>query len=788
MTFFETDPLPSFCRRARTYRFSKGQDEREKERRIKGVTLAWRFVNASSGAAIEGALPLTGNINFLYGKDPQNYYTNLPLYQKIIYRQVWPGIDIVFQGSEGKLKYDVVLQPGSRVKDVRFLYDGADSIHLDKYGNLLIETPFGTFTDLKPYAYQEIGSGQKQVGCHYMIQSELDGSRSIGFEITEEIEPGYPLIIDPILLYSTYLGGAGYDSSSGIALDASGNAFVTGTTDSINFPTTPGAFDTTPNTGSDVFVTKLNPNGTALVYSTYIGGDAIDEGNSIAVDVMGNAYITGYTNSPDFPTTPGAFDTSGESDAFITKLNSNGSALVYSTYLGGRSNIDISYSIAVDESGNAYVTGLTQSDDFPTTPGAYDVTFNGLEDAFVTKLNSSGSALVYSTYLGGSGIDEGYGIAVDILGNAYVTGITTSDNFPTTPGAFSTILSGSDNAFVTKMNPAGSALVYSTYLGGSVSDAGFGLVVDASESIYVTGGTYSSDFPTTSGAFSTTYSGNIDAFVTKLNPNGSDLIYSTYLGGSELDTGSSIAVDAFGNAYVTGNTFSSDFPTLPGAFDTSYNGGGDAFVTRVSLTGSDLLFSSYLGGSEQDFGSGIILDAYGTAYVTGSTASANFPATPGAYDISFNGGSSDAFIAKIGEIQIPGPPGPQGEPGPAGPLGPTGAQGTPGAQGFPGPLGSQGERGSQGLSGSQGSPGVQGLPGPPGLPGAQGLPGAPGLQGSTGAQGLPGPQGPSGLKGLRKRSPVKKVMRINRRLKKINARITRLYKIVCRRRKQRRIK
>src|SRR6266571_5400165 len=348
-----------------------------------------------------------------------------------------------------------------------------------------------------------------------------------------------------------------------------------------------------------------------LAYSTYLGGDNFDRSSAIAVDPLGNAYVTGFALSTDFPTTAGAVQATfggGGEDAFVTKLNPTGSGLVYSTYLGGTSN-DEAWGIGVDAAGSVYVTGFTLSTDFPATAGAYQTTFFGW-DAFVTKLDPTGSSLVYSTSLGVS--DEGFGIAVDALGNAYVTGISFpsiyTKNFPTTPGAFQTTFGGVLDAFVTKLNPTGSALVYSTYLGGKDYDEGFRIAVDALGNAYVTGPTQSTDFPTTTGAFQTTFGGVFgyrQPFVTKLNPTGSALVYSTYLGGRGDSDSEGIAVDALGNAYVTGNTTGA-FPTTAGAFQATFGGGFyDAFVTKLDPTGSGLVYSTYLGGTGSDQAWGI---------------------------------------------------------------------------------------------------------------------------------------------------------------------------------------
>jgi hypothetical protein len=457
------------------------------------------------------------------------------------------------------------------------------------------------------------------------------------------------------LVYSTYLGGSYGDYGYGIAVDASGNAYVTGQTLSSDFPTTAGAFDTTNDINPDVFVSKLNADGSALLYSTFIGGGGDDCGYSIALDNAGNVYITGDAGSTTFPTTPGAFDTThnGDYDAFVSKLNADGSALLYSTFIGGGGG-DCGCGIALDNAGNAYITGDTWSNlfptTFPTTPGAFDTTHNGYHDAFVSKLNADGSALLYSTFLGGSDYDDhGYGIAVDNEGNAYITGFTNSGDFPTTPGAFNTDprSTGAGGAFVSKLNATGSALLYSTFLGGiDYWDCGYGIALDNTGNAYIAGYTESSDFPTTPDAFDTSLNGPYDGFVTKLNPSGTALVYSTYLGGGSYDYGDGIAIDGSGNAYITGYTTSDSFPTTPGAWDTSFNGANDGFMSKLNASGTALVYSTYLGGGGDDEGDDIAIDGSGNAYITGETESSTFPTTPGAFDTSYNG-SWDVFVTKL---------------------------------------------------------------------------------------------------------------------------------------------
>ncbi len=617
--------------------------------------LRMQLVGANPQAKVSGLDELPGKSNYFVGNDPKKWRTNVPNYAKVKYEGVYPGVDLVYYGNQGQLEYDFVVQPGADPRQIALDVGAglalpkrapqAASLHVDGNGDLVVATEGGEVTFHKPVVYQQNDDGNRhRIDGRYVLstpQSAIDNRQStISFELAA-YDHTRPLVIDPVLVYSTYLGGSGYDAGNGIAVDASGNAYVTGTTYSSDFPTTPGAFQTTHGYYDDVFVSKLNPAGSTLIYSTYLGGSHMEGGAGIAVDASGNAYITGDTNSSNFPTTPGAFQAPG-GGGFVTKLNATGSALVYSTSSIGGS------AIALDAAGNTYVTGGTASSNFPTTPGAFQTTFAAgyNTNGFVSKLNPAGSALVYSTYLGG-GFDYGSAIAVDALGNAYVMGETASPDFPTTPGAFQTTLAGYyDDVFVSKLNPAGSTLIYSTYLGGSSYEDGGGIAVDASSNAYVTGSTNSHDFPTTPGAFQTIFWDMSTAFVSKLNATGSALIYSTYLGGSDQDEAWGIAVDSSGNAYVTGATGSSDFPTTPGAFQTTPGGREDAFVSKLNANGSSLLYSTYLGGSDYDAGRGIAVDASGNAYVTGSTWSDSFPTTPGAFQATY-GGNMDVFVAKI---------------------------------------------------------------------------------------------------------------------------------------------
>ncbi len=600
----------------------------------KALVLRVSFVGAKPSALVEGCKQLPGKVNVLNGNDASKWLRDIPTYGEIVYRDLWPGIDLVYRGEPGcGLKYDVVVGPGADPGVIRLRYKGHDQLRVNAAGELVVETALGPVTEKAPCIYQDVGGTRVEVEGAF----EVIGADTVRYRLGA-FDTSHPLIIDPGLVYSTFLGGSDHDVGNGIAVDGDGNAYVTGnTSSSSDFPTTAGAYDTSHNGGQDVFVTKLNAAGSGLVYSTFLGSYGSDYGQDIAVDSSGNAYVVGTTESPYFPTTPGAYDSSlgGVMDVFVTKLNAAGSDLVYSTFVG-RSGYDHGHGIALDGYGQAYVTGQTLSNDFPTTTGAYDTSYNDLAEVFVTKLNIAGSGLVYSTFLGGSGADTGYGIAVDIIRNAYVTGDTTSTDFPTTAGAYDTSHNGGSDVFVTKLNPAGSSL-----------DRVSAIAVHRSAGqAYVTGYTASSDFPTTAGAYDTSHNGGTDVFATRLKADGSVLWYSTFLGGNGNDFGDGIAMDASATAYITGTTRSADFPTTPDAYDTSYKGGdSDAFVVKLYSLG--LVYSTFLGGSEDDGGSGIAVDGDGNAYVTGDTKSIGFPRTAGAYDTTYNGGDLDVFVLKL---------------------------------------------------------------------------------------------------------------------------------------------
>jgi Bacterial Ig-like domain (group 3)/Beta-propeller repeat len=631
-----------------------------------GGVLRMKLRSANPAVKITGVDELAGTSNYFIGNDPARWRTNVPTFAKVKYEGIYSGIDLVYYGNQRQLEYDFILAPGADPRRIAFDVRGAKRIRRDKQGDLVLKMGESEIRWQRPVAYQEKNGARQEIAAHYSI---TDTNR-VGFELAN-YDASRPLYIDP-LLYSTFLGGSDYlDTGYGIAVDGSGNAYVTGATTSRTFPITSGAYQTSfESQNEDAFVTKISPDGSALVYSTFLGTGTWNWGSGIAVDSSGNAYVVGGTFSPNFPTTPGAFNTTctvsrfGEcvyGNAFVTMLNPTGSALVYSTYLGDCAGQSEHFGIALDSAGNAYITGATQATDFPITPGAFQTVCNGCtlnyqSNAFVSKLNPSGTALVYSTYLGGEGGSSGFGIAPDSAGDAYVTG-GAGPSFPTTPGAFQTTCGNGGtcgNVFVTEINPAGSALVYSTYLGGSggfvSADSGSGIAVDGAGNAYVTGAA-NSNFPVTPGAFQTVcncsspyYYGG--AFVTKLNPTGSALVYSTYLSGSGGAFGTGIAIDKWGDAYVTGQA-GKKFPTANAVQGYGF-GPSNAFVTKLNPAGSALVFSTYLGGGpagSSDAGFAIATDSSGNAYVSGA-AYLNFPITPGAFQTTCSG-TTCPFVSKI---------------------------------------------------------------------------------------------------------------------------------------------
>jgi hypothetical protein len=618
---------------------------------VSSEVLRMKLVNLNPQARMVGLEELPGKTNYFIGNDPSKWKTDVPNYAKVKYEQVYSGIDLIYYGNQQQLEYDLIVSPGADPSVIRLGYEGAKRISINRDGDLILKLRNGEVRQQKPVLYQLLDDGKQSVSGRYVITRK----NQIGIEVGA-YDKTKALVIDPVVAYATFLGGSstnGGDTAYDIDIDASGNAYVVGVTDSSDFPTNNPyqgygggiCFGSLPC--SDAFVTKINASGSARLYSTYIGGNQSDYGYGLRVDASGSAYITGITNSPNFPTlNPVQATLGGNDDAFVVKLSATGNALAYATYLGG-SGTDQGQAIDVDTGGNAYVTGSTGSANFPTANAFQGAPGNSanLTDVFVTKLNASGNALVYSTYLGGNWHDNGYAIVVDSLGSAYITGSVSSPDFPVAAALYST-LNGSADAFVTKLSPLGNSLVFSTYLGGtSGEDRGEGIALDSSLNVYVTGWA-GFNFPTVNAYDSTFGGGNFpsDAFLTKIDATGGSLIYSTFLGGSGDDVGEGVAVDASGNAYVVGSTLStSTFPRVRPL--QNFFGGGvtDMFITMFDSTGN-VTFSTYLGGFSNDDAYAIAVDNDGNAYVAGATISSNFPVKNSIQTLK---GGGDAVVLKI---------------------------------------------------------------------------------------------------------------------------------------------
>lgn len=573
---------------------------------------------------------------------PQSWLPGLPTYNQIVYPDLWPGIDLVYNLHNNQLKYHFTIQPGANPAHIQLAYRGATAVTPNNSGQLEISTPAGNFFDAAPTAHQLIDGEQQPVTATYSPVVYSGDAAAYGFNLGH-YNPAQPLILDPaVTVYAGFIGGSQRENGYSIAVDGSGYAYVTGETRSTaDFPATVGP-DTSHNGGpynGDAFIAKVAADGSGLIYAGFIGGTGEDYGYGVAVDGSGNAYITGKTESSDFPATAGAYDTSynGGGDAFVAKVNAAGTALTYATYIGdvvNPTNVDTGQDIAVDSSGNAFVL--------------VDLSFGpyGGTDTSVVKLNAAGSALSYVEYIGGSaGNDSGDSIAVDGSGNAYITGKTESNDFPATAGAYDTSYNGGGDAFVAKVNAAGSSLVYATYIGDTVNpanvDSGTGIAVDSSGNAYVA-------VNLSFGPY-----GGTDTSVAKLNAAGSTLTYVQYIGGSAgNDSGLDVAVDSQGRAYLVGETASTDFPVTNWQ-PTSYDAPQEAFLVRIKADGSGLDYAGFLTGGGSS-AAGVAVDGSGNAYITGTNWHGNdFPATVGP-DVTANG-ERDAFAIKVSAAVTPPP-------------------------------------------------------------------------------------------------------------------------------------
>lgn len=579
------------------------------------------FIDANKEPVIVPLDMSQHRVNYFIGKDKSKWKTGIATSKAVLYKKLYKNIDLKVYGIEKQIEYDWIVKPGGNPGDIQFKYNDITSSYIDDRGDLIIETKFGQLIHKKPVSYQVIAGKTVPVKTGY----KKIGKHAYGFQVIA-YNKNYELVIDPVVLnYATIVDGNINTLGTGIVLDASGRAYVTGTTENTSFPTV-GPFDPDLDGAKDVFVFRISAAGDSLEYSTYLGSTSTDEGHAIAVDSSNCAYVTGVTDGTDFPTVSAYWATSQVgSDAFVTKFSDTGDSLIYSTYLGSDGN-DWGRGIAVDSSGYAYVTGRTDGTNFPTTPvNRYAAPNPTANEAFVTKFSPTGTTLSYSTTIGYGSDIEIYGLAADNNGNAYVVGYNASSTF-TLKNEYSGF-SGFRDIIAFKIDTTQSgedSLIYSTYIGGSLEDVAKAIDIDGSGNAYITGSTTSSDFPVLN-AYQGAKIGGRDAFILKLSSSGNSLGYSTYLGGSITQQGEGIVVDSSGNAYVTGYTESANFPLLEEYDDTI--GAIDIFVTKLSAGGSNLRYSTFYGGSSDDYGYAIAVDGSGSAYVTGQSQSSDFPHT-----------------------------------------------------------------------------------------------------------------------------------------------------------------
>ncbi|MFC1849548.1 SBBP repeat-containing protein [candidate division CSSED10-310 bacterium] len=615
--------------------------------KMKRLTFQEEFDNSLIGA-VTGEKQAVTKVNIFKGQDPSQWRSSLNTYEIVDCGDVYPDIQLVLKACHRNVEKIFYAQPGSKPEDIRIRVKGAQELRVNQDGELEVVTSSGIVAFTKPLAYQEVSLNDQNYFTHNIDIDYVVDQDTYGFKIGA-YDDRLTLIIDP-LLASTFLGGSSLDgdNGNGVTVDGNGNVYVIGWVPSTDFPTTPGAYDTTHNGENDIFVSKLSSDLSTLISSTFLGGSDIDFGYVITLDQAGNVYITGATDSTDFPATTGAYDEShngGTRDAYVAKLSNDLTSLLACSYLGG-DNMDYGESLVLDGSNNVVIAGHTQSTDFPTTAGSYDESHNGSTDVFVLRINNSLSSLLNSTYAGGSSSDYANALTVDGDGNIYFTGSSSSSNFPTTPGAYDETKSIGKDVIIVKLSSDLTTLSASTFVGGNSADEGHAIAVDSNGNILVAGFTDTSGFPTTSGAYDESHNGSTDAFIIKMSNDLTTLSAGTFIGGSGIEYVKSIALDNNNNVYVSGNSSSSNYPTTSGAYDETYNSNTDIVISKLNNNLTTLEVSTYLGGSNTDYGYGLCLDTSNNVYVIGETTSTDFPTTPGAYDETHNG-DFDVFVSKL---------------------------------------------------------------------------------------------------------------------------------------------
>jgi len=606
-----------------------------------------QFLGSNPNVEVIGECRLPYVNNYFLGNDSSRWRTYVPNYAAIVYKNIYPGIDLKYHADGHPLEYDFIIHPGADLSNIHIRYQGIDQMSISSDGSLDIVTKFGSIYEERPFIYQVINSVRQPVAGHFIKKS----STEFGFSIEEEFNQDYPLVIDPQIVYSTFLGGLGWETPTDLMVDGVGFAYAVGSTPASDFPVF-NPYDSTYNGGEpygDLYVTKFSLSGNTLVYSTYIGGSSADLASRMALDLNGNVFMSGSTISDDFPlVNPFQYRQSVDWDAVVLKLNSQGNGLIYSTYFGGN-GYDSGEKVNVDMEGCAFVTGRTTSTNLPTNRLAFDTTFNGSDqgDAFLVKFTASGNLVRFCTYLGGAGGDLGYCVEIANDGTPIVAGITESTNFPII-NAYDFSFNGMYDVFVSRFDFTGSTLTYSTYFGGNSAETPKGLVVKQADkgTVYISGETASSNFPMMN-AYDPELGGPYDGYIAVLSWDGSELLYGTYLGGSGWDWSFDIDLDQMENIYVTGYSQSLDFP-LVNPFDNSL-GWQDCFVTVFTEGGDEIQFSTFLGGQDEEFGIAIDLDTDRDIYVMGRTYSPDFPLID-PFDSEIDGYIGDAFITKISSV------------------------------------------------------------------------------------------------------------------------------------------
>ncbi len=600
------------------------------ERDVSRVT----FLNADPQVEVIPEENSDYKVSYFRGKDSSRWQTGIETSHAVLYSGLYHQIDLRVYGIEQEIEYDFIVKPEGEVEDIGFKYQDVQGTKLDEEGNLIIQTIFGELIHTRPVAFQYIQSKRIEVDASF----KRIGDNTYGFDVGP-YDKTHDLIIDPlVIVYSTYFGGKGGEGTTYLAVDMTGAVYVCCWVSSKNYPTK-NPFYSKFSGVTDANITKLSPDGKSLIYSSYLGGTEQDGPLDIAVDITGAAYLTGVARS-DFPTVNALYEYQGGGDAFVVKVDPAGTALVYSTYLGG-SDFDRARGMAVDDNGNAYITGLSRSTDFPTKK-AFQKKNAGIGDAFLTKINPTGSALVFSTYFGGSEEETGLDVAIDDKHNIYIIGDTVSKDIPKKK-AFQKKNAGGNDTFVAKFNKYGKKLIYSTFLGGAATEETRDIDVDMWGNAYIIGKTNSSDFPTKNALYPT-LAGDYDVYLTKLKPNGKKLAFSTYMGGAQADAGFKV-IDAMDNTiYIGGVTESKKFPTKD-AFMKKYQGNGDVFLAQLSADGQNLIFSTFFGGSKWDRGVGLDIDNMGGIYLASGTESPDIP-VKNAFQKNKKG-LTDMFITKF---------------------------------------------------------------------------------------------------------------------------------------------